>query len=92
MDKVIPVVTFTVRPSDCPGMTREVRILFKKTHKLYGIAKKNKIESDIELFSDAQREAKKRWRKAKAVFYGRIYDTNIVNPVGKSASLWKIIK
>jgi len=30
MDKVIPVVTFTVRPSDRPGMTREVRLLFQK--------------------------------------------------------------
>jgi len=68
MDKVIPVVTFTVRPSDRPGMTREVRLLFQKTHKLYRIGKKTKIESDIELYRVARREAKKIGLKPRQSF------------------------
>jgi len=46
--ETIPQTSVTVRPNDRPGMTREVRLLFRNTHRLYRIAKRTKNEFDIE--------------------------------------------
>ena len=45
LNAAIPPFTITSRPRDQPGMTHEVRLLFKKVHSLYRIAKKNKKPS-----------------------------------------------
>jgi len=41
--ETIPQTSVTVRPNDRPGMTREVRLLFRNTHRLYRIAKEQRM-------------------------------------------------
>jgi len=73
-------------------MTREVRLLFRNTHRLYRIAKRTKNEFDIKEYRDARRIAKKCWRKARYTYNVRVYAKNGLSQEAKSAALWKIIK
>ena len=92
IDKVFPLDEITVRPNDRPGMTNEVRMLFKTTHRLYRIAKRTKNTNDIDAYKDARRTAKKKWRTAKDIHNKRLYCKNVSNIGGESGSIWKIIK
>jgi len=52
-------VSFTTKPGDKPGMIKEVRKLFRQTHRLHRLALRTANVQVIELYKDAHRLAKK---------------------------------
>jgi len=59
LDLSITLVSFTTKPGDKPGMTKEVRNLFRQTHRLHRLARRTANVQDIELYKDARRLAEK---------------------------------
>ena len=65
INEAIPNKTVLIRPNDKPGMTGQVRRLFRLCHRLHKIAMKSKQPGDIEKHRAARRIAKCQWKFAQ---------------------------
>ena len=87
----IPSKIVTVRPGDKPGITSEVRKLFRQAKRLHKRAKRTGLPEQYAHFSDKRREAKAAFRKASNTFYTNISDI-LINPNTSQKSYWKLTK
>ena len=91
IERCVPVKQVTIRSRDKPGMTHEVRKLFKTAKKLHKRAKRTGNLTDLEHFRNARRLAKTSFRKAKSKFYQDISE-KLTNPATCNKTYWKLNK
>jgi hypothetical protein len=87
----IPSKNVLIRPNDKPGMTGQVRSLFRKCHRLHKIAVKSRLVSDIENHKTARHEAKTEWKKAQKSYYDKLFK-KLDTSDSKNKIYWKITK
>jgi hypothetical protein len=64
-DNCIPHKTVKIHPSDKPGMTINVKQLFKTARRLHKRAQRTNLPSDVVKHKIARRQAKIAWRAAE---------------------------
>ena len=87
----IPNKTIKIYPRDKPGMTSQVKQLFKTARRLHKRAQRTNNQTDIQKHRDKRREAKEAWREAENKFYLDI-ENELKNSNNNSRNYWKIIK
>ena len=87
----IPTKEVLIRPRDKPGMTTEVRRLFRCSHRLHKIAQRSRSNVDIEKHRDARRVAKKAWNQAKKNYLIKLHD-KINKPDYFQKGHWALLK
>ena len=80
-----------IRPNDKPGMTGQVRSLFRKCHRLHKIAIRSKLTIDIANHKMARHVAKTEWKKAQKSYYDKLFK-KLDTSDSKSKIYWKITK
>lgn len=87
----IPTRLVTIRPRDKPGMTSEVRRLFKIAKRMHKRARHTCDPVHIEIFRNARRDAKSSFRKARSKFFNDISE-KLLNPTTNNKAYWKLNK
>ena len=87
----IPSKTILIRPNDKPGMTGQVRSLFRKCHRLHKIAIRSKLTIDIANHKTARHVAKTEWKKAQKSYYDKLFK-KLDTSDSKNKIYWKITK
>ena len=87
----VPSKTVKVRSRDKPGMTSEVRRLFKLAKKLHKRAKKSGNPTQLEQFRNARREAKAAFRKSRSIYFSDISE-KLLDPATCVKTYWKLTK
>lgn len=87
----IPHKVVTIRSRDKPGMTGEVRRLFRVAKRLHRKAKRTKDPADLEHFRTARREAKSAFRTSRSKFYSDIAE-KVLDPNTSCKTYWKLTK
>ena len=87
----IPTKTVTLRPRDKPGMTSEIRKMFKVARHLHKRAKRTANPVDIELFRNARREAKSAFRKSRTKYFSDISE-KLLDRTTCTKTYWKLTK
>ncbi len=87
----IPNKTIKIYPRDKPGMTHQVKQLFKTTRRLHRRAQRSKLPADIEKHKTARRKAKLAWREAEHDYYQGLI-TKLQNTTYGGRHYWSIIK
>ena len=87
----IPTFEVLIRPRDKPGMTAEVRRLYRICHRCHKIAQRTKDPIDIDKHREARRRAKAAWKKAKNDYFSKI-KVGMTNPEYYQKNYWKLMK
>lgn len=90
-EECIPNKIVTIRSRDKPGMTSEIRKLFRVAKRLHRRAKRTKNPDHVEHFRNARREAKSAFRTARSNFYTDIAN-KILDPTTSCKTYWKLSK
>ena len=91
INDAIPNKTVLIWPNDKPGMTGQVRRLFRQCHRLHKIAMKSKQPEDIEKHRAARRIAKCQWKFAQQNYYDKLYN-KMASSDNKTKYYWKLTK
>ena len=87
----IPTKEVLIRPRDKPGMTSEVRRLFRRCNRLHKISQRTKNVYDIENHRAARKIAKRSWKLAKNLYLNKLYN-RMENPETRNKTFWKLMK
>lgn len=91
VDLCVPNKTVTIRPRDKPGMTGEIRRLFRVAKRLHRKSKRTNNPVHAEQFRNARREAKSAFRRSRSQFYKDLAD-KLTDPTTSSKTFWKLNK
>ena len=87
----IPTFEVLVRPRDKPGMTAEVKRLYRVCHRFHKISQKTRDPVHIERHREARRNAKTAWKKARDSYLSKL-QVGVNNPEYYQKNYWKLLK
>ena len=87
----IPHNTVKVRNKDKPGITHDIKVMFKETQRLHKKMRKSNKPEDIEAFKNKRKEAKDAYRDSKRSYYDNLV-SKIQDPDTTVKTYWKLVK
>jgi hypothetical protein len=90
-ERYIPSKCVTIRPSDKPGMTNKVRLLFRQQSRLHKKAQGSTNQIVINAYKEKRREANQQWKQAKQDYYLKL-GNKLGNAQTSSKTYWSLVK
>ena len=86
-----PLYPIRVNTRDKPGMTKQIKVLFRRANRLHRKAIKTQLLVDIEKHRTARRLAKSSWKSAQFTYYHKL-NQKLSDPKTSSKAWWKLNK
>ena len=87
----IPNYNVKINTRDKPGMTKQIKVYFRRANKLHRRAMKTQLPADIEKHRVARRFAKSNWKSAQFDYYRKL-NQKLTDPKTSSRAWWKLNK